>query len=82
MIAAEFCDPDSRQPDADAARLVQRLALEQGLLLLTCGMHGNVIRFLYPLTIPMLQFEAALAVIEGCLSELAASRLRAGNKGP
>ena len=30
---------------------MQSRALEQGLLLLSCGVYGNVIRFLFPLTI-------------------------------
>ncbi len=40
---------------------VQAKALEQGLVLLSCGMYGNVIRFLYPLTIPDAQFERAFS---------------------
>ncbi|WP_313118760.1 4-aminobutyrate transaminase [Pantoea septica] len=64
MIAAEFCDAQTGEPSAAAAQKVQKLALEQGLLLLTCGQYGNVIRFLYPLTIPDAQFEAALRIIE------------------
>ena len=42
---------------------IQRYAMEHGLLLLSCGKHGNVIRFLYPLTIPDEQFKAALSVL-------------------
>ncbi|HEO9385296.1 TPA: 4-aminobutyrate transaminase, partial [Citrobacter freundii] len=60
MIAAEFCDPATGEPNASAAQRVQKKALEQGLLLLTCGQYGNVIRFLYPLTIPQDQFAKAL----------------------
>lgn len=64
MIAAEFCDSATGQPDAASAQQVQKRALEQGLLLLTCGQYGNVIRFLYPLTIPESQFAKALDIIK------------------
>ena len=69
MIAAEFTDPATGAPSPDAAKRVQTRALEAGLILLTCGVHGNVIRFLYPLTIPQAQFDAALAIIEKALVE-------------
>ena len=62
MVAAEFNDA-AGLPSADQAKAVQRRALEQGLILLTCGVHGNAIRFLYPLTIPDAQFDAALAIL-------------------
>ncbi len=64
MIAAEFCDAATGEPNAAAAQRVQKKALEQGLLLLTCGQYGNVIRFLYPLTIPQDQFAKALDIIK------------------
>ncbi|CAB5595599.1 4-aminobutyrate aminotransferase PuuE [Citrobacter youngae] len=64
MIAAEFCDAATGEPSATAAQRVQKKALEQGLLLLTCGQYGNVIRFLYPLTIPQDQFAKALEIIK------------------
>lgn len=51
MIGVEFHDPQTGLPSPDYARLVQRRALESGLILLTCGTHGNVIRLLCPLTI-------------------------------
>lgn len=69
MIAAEFADPRDGRPSAGIARRVQQAALRRGLLLLTCGMDGNVIRFLYPLTIPDEQFEAALATLSLALAE-------------
>jgi 4-aminobutyrate aminotransferase-like enzyme len=42
---------------------VQARALEKGLLLLTCGVYGNVIRFLFPLTIGDAVMEEALAIL-------------------
>ncbi|WP_066736240.1 4-aminobutyrate--2-oxoglutarate transaminase [Cupriavidus sp. D384] len=67
MIAAEFVDPATGAPSAEHARRVQMRAMEAGLILLTCGTYGNVIRFLYPLTIPQAQFDAALAVLSSAL---------------
>ena len=64
MIAAEFFDPESREPSAAIAQAIQQKALAQGLLLLICGQYGNVIRFLYPLTIPDAQFNQALAILQ------------------
>ncbi|MEW7314778.1 4-aminobutyrate transaminase [Buttiauxella gaviniae] len=64
MVAAEFYDAATGEPSAAVAQQVQKRALEQGLLLLTCGQNGNVIRFLYPLTIPDAQFDKALDIIK------------------
>ncbi|MNM93381.1 4-aminobutyrate aminotransferase PuuE [compost metagenome] len=50
MVAVEFRQADG-SPDPDFTRTVQNRALEKGLLLLSCGVYGNVIRFLFPLTI-------------------------------
>lgn len=67
MIAAEFVDPATGAPSAEHAKRVQTRAMEAGLILLTCGTYGNVIRFLYPLTIPQAQFDAALALLARAL---------------
>lgn len=64
MIAAEFFDPATGEPSAAIAQKIQQQALEQGLLLLTCGQYGNVTRFLYPLTIPDAQFSRALTILQ------------------
>jgi len=68
MIAIEFCNPESGAPDPDFTKRVQAAALENGLLLLSCGVYGNVIRFLFPLTIQQEVFEEALSVLEGVLT--------------
>ncbi len=71
MVAVEFRD-GAGQPDAAAAQRLQREALARGLVLLTCGMYGNVVRFLYPLTIPDAQFERALDILDAALGQGAA----------
>jgi len=67
MVAAEFRHTDGR-PDADFTKTVQARALAQGLILLTCGMDGNVLRFLFPLTIEQSVFEEALVILETALT--------------
>ena len=61
MVAVEFAE-------AQTAQAIQQQAMAQGLLLLTCGPQGNVIRFLYPLTIPDAQFSQALEILSNVLS--------------
>ena len=63
MIAAEFFDPATGEPSPDITKRVQQAALEKGLILLTCGVHANVIRFLYPLTTEQAVFDEALDII-------------------
>ncbi|MCZ4675505.1 4-aminobutyrate--2-oxoglutarate transaminase [Citrobacter sedlakii] len=67
MVAVEFNDPQTGEPSAEFTREVQRKAQENGLLLLSCGVYGNVIRFLYPLTIPDAQFSKALDILTRAL---------------
>ncbi|PIF74119.1 4-aminobutyrate aminotransferase [Variovorax sp. 54] len=50
MVAVEFAGADGT-PDAAFTKQVQTRARDAGLLLLTCGVHANVVRFLFPLTI-------------------------------
>ena len=64
MIGVEFADAKTREPDSMFAKRVQARALEDGLLLLTCGIHFNVIRFLMPLTVPDAVFAEALQILE------------------
>ncbi|MFK8926056.1 aminotransferase class III-fold pyridoxal phosphate-dependent enzyme, partial [Enterobacter sp. 04-C-01-SI_S15] len=68
MVAVEFNDPQTGHPSPEFTRQVQERALQEGLLLLSCGVYGNVIRFLYPLTIPEAQFRKALDIISASLT--------------
>jgi 4-aminobutyrate aminotransferase len=71
MIGVEFAAATG-EPDAAFAKRVQAKALEEGLLLLTCGIHFNVIRFLMPLTIPDAVFAEALQILERSIRSAAA----------
>ncbi|TMV09335.1 4-aminobutyrate--2-oxoglutarate transaminase [Arenibacterium halophilum] len=64
MVAAEFNTADGSAPNPDMANRVRAEALNRGLVLLTCGVHGNVIRFLAPITIQNEIFTEALDILE------------------
>ncbi|EIC08533.1 4-aminobutyrate aminotransferase [Microbacterium laevaniformans OR221] len=51
MIAVEFVDPETKAPDAALTSAVAKAAIAEGVIVLTCGTYGNVIRFLPPLSI-------------------------------
>lgn len=67
MVALELNDANGK-PDAEAVKKVQARAIAQGLILLSCGVYGNVLRFLYPLTIPDAQFDRALVILAEALA--------------
>jgi 4-aminobutyrate aminotransferase/(S)-3-amino-2-methylpropionate transaminase len=51
MVGIEMVtDGDSRQPDPDRTRAITLAAQEQGLLILSCGVSGNVLRVMVALT--------------------------------
>jgi len=52
MIAIELVKPGTMDPDPELAARVSKAAHAQGVVTLTCGTYGNVLRFLPPLTIP------------------------------
>ncbi|QAV70514.1 4-aminobutyrate--2-oxoglutarate transaminase [Salinibacterium sp. UTAS2018] len=51
MIAMELVDPTTKEPDAALTSKVAAAAHAAGVVVLTCGTYGNVIRFLPPLSI-------------------------------
>lgn len=67
MIAAEFYDPKTGEPSTDAMKRVQAAALEEGLILLSCGVYMNTLRFLYPLTIQDNVYDEALDILDRAL---------------
>lgn len=64
MNAIEFNIAGTDKPNPDMTNRVREEALKRNLILLTCGVHGNVIRFLAPLTVPDDVFAEALDIIE------------------
>ena len=64
MMAIELVkDRESKKPDADAATRICNHALEHGLILIKCGMHGNAIRVLVPLNASAEELEAGFTVL-------------------
>jgi len=72
MNAVEFKVPGTDKPNTDFTNAVRVKALEKGLILLTCGVYSNVIRFLAPITIQDEVFNEALDLIEASIREVAA----------
>ncbi len=66
MVAVEFNDSRG-QPDADFTRRVQAEALRRKLILLTCGVNANVVRFLFPLATPQPMFDEAMGILREAL---------------
>ena len=71
MVAMELVK--DRRPDAPDAELTKALvqaAGRRGLVLLSCGVYANVIRFLMPLTIPDAELAEGLAILEAALEDV------------
>lgn len=64
MIAMELMSADGTTPNPDMTNRVRAEALKRNLILLSCGVHGNVIRFLAPITIPDDVFSESLNILE------------------
>jgi 4-aminobutyrate aminotransferase len=62
MVAAEFIAPDGT-PLPALTTAIRDEAMARGLILLTCGVYGNVIRFLSPITIEDAVFDEAMEIL-------------------
>jgi 4-aminobutyrate aminotransferase/(S)-3-amino-2-methylpropionate transaminase len=69
MIAVELVVPGTKEP-YPAAEIARRCH-EQGLLVLTAGTYGNVLRFLPPLVIPDALLEEGLDILDAAFDEVA-----------
>ena len=73
MNAVEFNDVKKGLPSAEIANAIRLKALDKGLILLTCGVYGNVIRFLAPITIQDNVMNEALDILESSIREVCAA---------
>jgi 4-aminobutyrate aminotransferase/(S)-3-amino-2-methylpropionate transaminase len=74
MVAMELVkDRDSKTPDADLTRALVGKCAEKGLVILSCGTYGNVIRFLAPLVASEELLNEGLDILESALTELLAA---------
>jgi len=71
MIAVEVFEKGTHTPNAAAVAQVVAKARDKGLILLSCGTYGNVLRTLVPLTAEDALLDKGLAIIEECFAELA-----------
>jgi 4-aminobutyrate aminotransferase/(S)-3-amino-2-methylpropionate transaminase len=67
MLAVEFVKPGTTEPDAELTARVAKACHEQGVVILTCGTFGNIIRLLPPLVISEELLLEGLQVLEDVL---------------
>ncbi len=71
MVAMELCkNGDPHQPDADLTKALAVEAMNRGLIILTCGTYGNVVRILVPLTASDTVIDEGLNMIADALNHL------------
>jgi 4-aminobutyrate aminotransferase / (S)-3-amino-2-methylpropionate transaminase / 5-aminovalerate transaminase len=69
MVAFELChEGDAKRPHAELAKRVAAEAGQRGLILLTCGTWGNVVRILVPLTASDALLDEGLGILGDCLN--------------
>jgi 4-aminobutyrate aminotransferase len=71
MLGNEFRDADGN-PDGAAAAAAQQEAARRGLLLLTCGVWGQVVRFIPALVVQPDQVDEALSIWSDSVAEVTA----------
>ena len=72
MVAIEFVRPGTTEPAADVCAAVARTAHAAGVVILTCGTYGNVIRLLPPLVIPLDLLHEGLDVLDEAIGAVTA----------
>ncbi|HNR21569.1 MAG TPA: 4-aminobutyrate--2-oxoglutarate transaminase [Steroidobacteraceae bacterium] len=73
MVAMELVrNRKADAPDAELTKQLVQAAARRGLVILSCGIHSNVIRFLAPLTIEDALLEEGLEILEAALDEVTA----------
>ncbi|GEP33285.1 aspartate aminotransferase family protein [Nocardioides szechwanensis] len=70
MVAVELVEAGGRTPDAALAKALASAAHQEGVIVLTCGTYGNVLRFLPPLAISDELLHDGLDVLETALGSL------------
>ncbi|WP_281512825.1 aminotransferase class III-fold pyridoxal phosphate-dependent enzyme, partial [Mammaliicoccus vitulinus] len=67
MVAMEIVDPETKAPDKLKTSQIVKTANDNGLLLLSAGINGNVIRFLAPLVITDQELNKGFTILESSL---------------
>ncbi|MFE6751736.1 4-aminobutyrate--2-oxoglutarate transaminase [Kitasatospora purpeofusca] len=68
MIAVELVKPGGKEPNAEATAAIAKACHAEGLVVLTAGTYGNVLRFLPPLVMPEHLLNEGLDIIEGAFA--------------
>ncbi len=68
MLAMEFVDPTTGEPDAALTGKIAKACHAQGVIVLTCGTYGNIVRLLPPLTISNDLLREGLTVLTEALA--------------
>jgi 4-aminobutyrate aminotransferase/(S)-3-amino-2-methylpropionate transaminase len=70
MLAIELVRPGTLEPDSAAAATVAKACHAAGMIVLTCGTFGNVLRFLPPLVIGQPLLTEGLSILEDAFATL------------
>ena len=70
MVAVELVKPGTKEPDPEATQTVAKECHAEGLVVLTCGTYGNVLRLLPPLVIPGHLLHEGLTILEKAFADL------------
>jgi 4-aminobutyrate aminotransferase/(S)-3-amino-2-methylpropionate transaminase len=75
MLAMELVrDREKKTPAGDETKRLVKLCYDRGLVLVSCGSHGNVVRTLMPLVITDEQLDRGFQILDAALQEIAAAR--------
>ena len=78
MVAFELVKTRSGgEPDPETTKALCAKALENGLVLLSCGVYGNTVRILVPLTADDSIVDEGLEIIERSLTEIGTAKVAA-----
>jgi len=69
MQALEFVKPGTTEPNTEAQSSIIKYCLQKGVLLLSAGTYGNVIRLLPPLVMPEDLLKEALSILDEAISK-------------
>jgi 4-aminobutyrate aminotransferase/(S)-3-amino-2-methylpropionate transaminase len=74
MLGLELIKGQNKEPAAEEAKQLVNICVEKGLVILSCGSYGNIIRTLIPFVISDAQLEKGLAIMEAGLAEISKPR--------
>ncbi|MGA8708987.1 MAG: 4-aminobutyrate--2-oxoglutarate transaminase [Steroidobacteraceae bacterium] len=78
MVAIELVkNRRADQPDAELTRALVQAAAARGLVILSCGVYANVIRFLAPLTIEESLLDEGFSLLEAAFADVAGAPMAA-----